>query len=189
MTAEDPVESQLGGINQVQMKEQIGLNFAAALRAFLPEDPNIILVGEIRDFETAEIAVKAALTGHLVLSTLHTNDAPSTIGRMLNMGVDPFLVASSLNLIVAQRLARVICAHCTTRVEDYPTELLLETGFREEELPELELYRGAGCEECSKTGYQGRLAFYEVLPMMEEMRSLVMAHATTDEIRKRAIEA
>ena len=188
-SAEDPVEIYMRGINQVKISEDIGLSFATVLRSFLRQDPDVLMIGEIRDFETIEIAVKAALTGHLVLSTLHTNDAPSTIGRMLNMGVDPFLVASSLNLIVAQRLARVICVHCKTRVEDYPTELLLETGFREEELPELELYRGAGCEECSKTGYQGRLAFYEVLPMIEEMRSLVMSHATTDEIRKRAIEA
>jgi type IV pilus assembly protein PilB len=147
------------------------------------------MVGEIRDFETAEIAVKAALTGHLVLSTLHTNDAPSTIGRMLNMGVDPFLVAASLNLIIAQRLARVICPHCRARVEDYPHDALLGVGFAEEELSSLALYRGTGCEECSNTGYQGRLAFYELLPLTEEMRSLVIAHTTTDELRKRAIAA
>jgi type IV pilus assembly protein PilB len=188
-SAEDPVEIYMRGINQVKISEDIGLNFATVLRSFLRQDPDVLMVGEIRDFETIEIAVKAALTGHLVLSTLHTNDAPSTIGRMLNMGVDPFLVASSLNLIVAQRLARVICPHCKTQVDDYLAETLLEVGFREDELPALTLYRGAGCEECSDTGYQGRLAFYEVLPMTEEMRSLVMSHATTDELRKRAIEA
>ena len=145
------------------------------------------MVGEIRDFETIEIAVKAALTGHLVLSTLHTNDAPATIGRMLNMGVEPFLVASSLNLVVAQRLARVICRYCKTVIDDYPVDALREIGFSDEELPSLTLHRGRGCEECSNTGYQGRLAFYEVLVMTEEMRSLVMAHTNTDELRKRAI--
>jgi len=188
-SAEDPVEIYMRGINQVKISEDIGLNFATVLRAFLRQDPDVLMVGEIRDFETIEIAVKAALTGHLVLSTLHTNDAPSTIGRMLNMGVDPFLVASSLNLIVAQRLARVICSHCKTQVDDYLPETLVEVGFPEAELPQLELFRGSGCEECSKTGYSGRLAFYEVLPMTEEMRSLVMSHATTDELRRRAIEA
>ena len=188
-SAEDPVEIYMRGINQVKISEDIGLNFATVLRSFLRQDPDVLMVGEIRDFETIEIAVKAALTGHLVLSTLHTNDAPSTIGRMLNMGVDPFLVASSLNLIVAQRLARVICTHCKAQVDDYLPETLLEVGFPQEELAQLVLYRGAGCEECSNTGYQGRLAFYEVLPMTEEMRSLVMAHATTDELRKRAVEA
>ena len=188
-SAEDPVEIYMRGINQVKISEDIGLNFATVLRSFLRQDPDVLMVGEIRDFETIEIAVKAALTGHLVLSTLHTNDAPSTIGRMLNMGVDPFLVASSLNLIVAQRLARVICPHCKAQVDDYLSETLVEVGFPEAELPQLELFRGAGCEECSKTGYSGRLAFYEVLPMTEEMRSLVMSHATTDELRKRAIEA
>ena len=186
-SAEDPVEIYMRGINQVKISEDIGLTFAAVLRSFLRQDPDVLMVGEIRDFETIEIAVKAALTGHLVLSTLHTNDAPSTIGRMLNMGVDPFLVASSLNLIVAQRLARVICPHCKAVVDDYPTEALLEVGFTEEELPNLQLFRGVGCEECSDTGYSGRLAFYETLALTEEMRSLVMAHATTDELRKRAI--
>ena len=186
-SAEDPVEIYMRGINQVKISEDIGLTFAAVLRSFLRQDPDVLMVGEIRDFETIEIAVKAALTGHLVLSTLHTNDAPSTIGRMLNMGVDPFLVASSLNLIVAQRLARVICPHCKAVADDYPTEALLEVGFNEEELPNLQLFRGVGCEECSDTGYMGRLAFYETLALTEEMRSLVMAHATTDELRKRAI--
>jgi len=188
-SAEDPVEIYLDGINQVKIGEDIGLSFAAVLRSFLRQDPDVLMVGEIRDFETIEIAVKAALTGHLVLSTLHTNDAPTTVSRMLNMGVDPFMVSASLNLIVAQRLARVICAHCKTIAEDYPAESLLEIGFREEELGELRLWRGKGCDECSSTGYRGRLAFYEVLAINDEMRNLVITHATTDEIRKRAIAA
>ena len=186
-SAEDPVEIYMDGVNQVKIMEEIGLTFAAVLRSFLRQDPDVLMVGEIRDFETIEIAVKAALTGHLVLSTLHTNDAASTVSRMLNMGVDPFLVASSLNLVVAQRLARVICRHCKIVVDDYPREALLELGFKEEELSSLTLRRGRGCDECSGTGYQGRLAFYEVLAMNDEMRSLVLQHSTTDEIRKRAI--
>jgi type IV pilus assembly protein PilB len=186
-SAEDPVEIYLDGVNQVKISEEIGLTFAAALRSFLRQDPDVLMVGEIRDFETIEIAVKAALTGHLVLSTLHTNDAPSTISRMLNMGVDPFLVASSLNLIVAQRLARVICKYCKTVVEDYPSEALLEVGFRADELSTLTLYRGRGCDDCAHTGYRGRLAFYEVLPMNDETRKLVVSRAMTEEIRARAI--
>ena len=190
-SAEDPVEIYMRGINQVKIHEGIGLTFAAALRSFLRQDPDVLMIGEIRDFETIEIAVKAALTGHLVLSTLHTNDAPSTIGRMLNMGVDAFLVASSLNLVVAQRLARVICTHCKAAVgeEVYPRDVLLDAGFPEEEIPSLALVRGLGCEECSNTGYRGRLAFYESLPMTEEMRSLIVSHATTDDLRRRAIAA
>jgi type IV pilus assembly protein PilB len=186
-SAEDPVEIYLDGINQVKISEEIGLTFAVVLRSFLRQDPDVLMVGEIRDFETIEIAVKAALTGHLVLSTLHTNDAPSTVGRMLNMGVDPFLVAASLNLVVAQRLARVICKHCDTVADDYPRGALLDFGFKEEELSQLVIHRGRGCEECANTGYAGRLALYEVLPMSDEIRSLVMSHASTDEIRKRAI--
>jgi type IV pilus assembly protein PilB len=188
-SAEDPVEIYLDGINQVKIFEEIGLTFAVVLRSFLRQDPDVLMVGEIRDFETIEIAVKAALTGHLVLSTLHTNDAPSTVGRMLNMGVDPFLVAASLNLIVAQRLARVICKHCDTVAEDYPTGALLDLGFKEEELSRLKIHRGRGCDECANTGYSGRLALYEVLPMSDELRSLVMSHASTDEIRKQAVAA
>src|SRR6476659_4210561 len=155
MTAEDPVEFNLMGINQVQMKEQIGLNFAAALRSFLRQDPNIVLVGEIRDFETAEIAIKAALTGHLVLSTLHTNDAPSTISRLMNMGIEPFLVATSVNLIQAQRLIRKICTTCR---EDFhvPVEGLIEIGFSPEEAANLKLFKGKGCKACNGTGYKGR---------------------------------
>ncbi|HKP73633.1 MAG TPA: type IV-A pilus assembly ATPase PilB, partial [Pyrinomonadaceae bacterium] len=162
MTAEDPVEFNLVGINQVQMKEQIGLNFAAALRSFLRQDPNIILVGEIRDFETAEIAIKAALTGHLVLSTLHTNDAPSTISRLMNMGIEPFLVATSVNLIQAQRLIRRVCSECK-EVLPTPAEALVEIGFSKEEARELKIYKGKGCSKCNNTGYKGRVGLYEVM--------------------------
>src|SRR5439155_5072401 len=188
-SAEDPVEIYMRGINQVKISEDIGLSFATVLRSFLRQDPDVLMVGEIRDLETIEIAVKAALTGHLVLSTLHTNDAPSTIGRMLNMGVDSFLVAASLNLVVAQRLVRMICRHCDTVAEDYPAGALLEVGFKEEEVFRLRFHRGRGCEECSNTGYMDRLAIYEVLPMSDEMRGLVMSRASTDEIRKQAIAA
>src|SRR6185436_2277489 len=155
MTAEDPVEFNLPGINQVQMKESIGLNFAATLRSFLRQDPNIILVGEIRDFETAEIAIKAALTGHLVLSTLHTNDAPSTVNRLMNMGIEPFLVASSVLLIVAQRLIRKICSECK---EEYrvPLEALIDIGFSEDEARDVTIFKGRGCPLCGNTGYKGR---------------------------------
>jgi len=187
-SAEDPVEIYLDGINQVKISEDIGLTFASVLRSFLRQDPDVLMVGEIRDFETIEIAVKAALTGHLVLSTLHTNDAPSTISRMLNMGVDPFLVASSLNLIVAQRLARVICRHCKVTAE-YPPEALIEVGFRPDELKDVTIYRGRGCDDCANTGYSGRCAFYEVLPMNDETRGLVVSRALSDEIRARAIAA
>ena len=187
MTAEDPVEFNLKGINQVQMKEQIGLNFAAALRSFLRQDPNIVLVGEIRDFETAEIAIKAALTGHLVLSTLHTNDAPSTVSRMVNMGIEPFLVATSVNLIQAQRLIRRICSQCKEKM-DVPIEALVETGFSEDEAGELEIYKGAGCDRCNGTGYKGRVGLFEVMEMNDELRELVIIGASSIEIRKKAIE-
>jgi type IV pilus assembly protein PilB len=187
MTAEDPVEFNLPGINQVQMKEQIGLNFAAALRSFLRQDPNIILVGEIRDFETAEIAIKAALTGHLVLSTLHTNDAPSTISRMVNMGIEPFLVATSVNLIQAQRLIRRICEQCKEE-NPLPTEALLEAGFTAEEAPSLKTYRGRGCQVCNNTGFKGRVGLYEVMEVVDELRELIIIGATALEIRKKASE-
>src|SRR6201995_3193061 len=187
MTAEDPVEFQLAGINQVQMKEQIGLNFAAALRAFLRQDPNIILVGEIRDFETAEIAVKAALTGHLVLSTLHTNDAPSTISRLMNMGIEPFLVATSVNLIAAQRLVRRICSFCKEPLE-MPPAALTQVGFSEHEARTLKLFRGRGCERCSNTGYKGRVALYEVLEIEDEMREMILSGASAFELRQKAIQ-
>jgi type IV pilus assembly protein PilB len=187
MTAEDPVEFQLGGINQVQMKEQIGLNFAAALRAFLRQDPNIILVGEVRDFETAEIAVKAALTGHLVLSTLHTNDAPSTISRLMNMGIEPFLVATSVNLICAQRLVRRICTNCKEEVE-VPPQVLIDAGFGEEELKSTKIYHGKGCGICNKGGYKGRTGLYEVMEINDELRELILVGASALELKKKAVE-
>ena len=187
MTAEDPVEFNLRGINQVQMKEQIGLNFAAALRSFLRQDPNIVLVGEIRDFETAEIAIKAALTGHLVLSTLHTNDAPSTVSRMVNMGIEPFLVATSVNIIQAQRLIRRVCTDCK-EVQDIPVEALIETGFSEDEAGEIKIYKGRGCSKCNDTGYKGRVGLYEVMEITDELRELIIIGASSIEIRKKAIE-
>src|SRR5438309_459763 len=169
MTAEDPVEFNLPGINQVQMKEQIGLNFAAALRSFLRQDPNIVLVGEIRDFETAEIAIKAALTGHLVLSTLHTNDAPSTISRLMNMGIEPFLVATSVNLIQAQRLIRRICAECRQPIEQN-MKALMDLGMKEADAKKVQLFKGTGCRTCSNTGYKGRIAIYEAMPFFDSMK-------------------
>jgi type IV pilus assembly protein PilB len=187
MTAEDPVEFQLAGINQVQMKEQIGLNFAAALRAFLRQDPNIILVGEIRDFETAEIGVKAALTGHLVLSTLHTNDAPSTISRLMNMGIEPFLVATSVNLICAQRLVRRICANCKEQLE-VPQQALIDAGYSPEEVKTTKIYHGKGCSTCNKNGYKGRTGLYEVMEINDELRELILVGASALELKKKAIE-
>jgi type IV pilus assembly protein PilB len=187
MTAEDPVEFQLPGINQVQMKEQIGLNFASALRAFLRQDPNIILVGEIRDFETAEIAVKAALTGHLVLSTLHTNDAPSTISRLMNMGIEPFLVATSVNLICAQRLVRRICAQCKEPLQ-IQREALVDAGYTAEEAATVVIYHGRGCGTCNNTGYKGRVGLYEVMELQDELRELVLVGASALELRKKALE-
>ena len=186
-TAEDPVEFNLSGINQVQMHEDIGLNFASALRSFLRQDPDIIMVGEIRDFETAEIAVKAALTGHMVLSTLHTNDAPSTINRLLNMGIEPFLVSSSVNCIVAQRLARRICDECKepdaeTRVED-----LIQAGMEESKAKDVTPYKGRGCRNCSETGFKGRIALYEVMPIGEELKEFVLNGASAAELKREAI--
>ncbi|QQS32255.1 MAG: type IV-A pilus assembly ATPase PilB [Acidobacteriota bacterium] len=187
MTAEDPVEFNLQGINQVQMKEQIGLNFAAALRSFLRQDPNIVLVGEIRDFETAEIAIKAALTGHLVLSTLHTNDAPSTISRLVNMGIEPFLVATSVNIIQAQRLIRRICSGCKEETH-VPPEGLVEIGFSAEEAKTLKVYKGRGCQVCNNTGYKGRVGLYEVMEITDELRELIIIGASAMELRRKAIE-
>jgi len=187
MTAEDPVEFQLPGINQVQMKEQIGLNFASALRAFLRQDPNIILVGEIRDFETAEIAVKAALTGHLVLSTLHTNDAPSTISRLMNMGIEPFLVATSVNLICAQRLVRRICVGCKEPLQIQATALT-EAGYSAEEATKTTVQHGKGCATCNNTGYKGRVGLYEVMEINDELRELILVGASALEIKKKALE-
>ena len=187
MTAEDPVEFQLGGVNQVQMKEQIGLNFAAALRAFLRQDPNIILVGEIRDFETAEIAIKAALTGHLVLSTLHTNGAPETITRLMNMGIEPFLVATSVHLICAQRLIRRVCKECAEPFE-VPPQTLIDEGFTPEESKTVKLMKGKGCGVCNNTGYKGRTGLYEVMEVDDEIRELVLVGASSLELKKKAIE-
>jgi len=188
MTAEDPVEFNFAGINQVQMKEQIGLNFAVALRSFLRQDPNIILVGEIRDFETAEIAIKASLTGHLVLSTLHTNDAPSTISRLMNMGVEPFLVATSVNIICAQRLVRRICAKCKAAEKHQPpVEALLKIGFTDEEVKRgILVQKGTGCEACGGRGYKGRVGLYEVLEMSETLKDMVLTGASAIELREQA---
>jgi type IV pilus assembly protein PilB len=187
MTAEDPVEFNLVGVNQVQVRENIGLNFAAALRSFLRQDPNIILVGEIRDFETAEIAVKAALTGHLVLSTLHTNDAPSTVNRLMNMGIEPFLVASSLNLVCAQRLVRRICKNCS---EPHPTPppALMQAGFTAEDAKAVIPNKGKGCEKCNNTGYKGRVGLYEVMEVTEELRELILVGASALELRRKAVD-
>ncbi|HEY0515074.1 MAG TPA: type IV-A pilus assembly ATPase PilB, partial [Thermoanaerobaculia bacterium] len=187
MTAEDPVEFNLGGINQVQTREQIGLNFAAALRSFLRQDPNIILVGEIRDFETAEVAIKAAMTGHLVLSTLHTNDAPSSISRLMNMGIEPFLVATSVHLIVAQRLVRRICSFCKEPFE-VPPAALLQTGFSEHESRALKLFRGRGCDRCSNTGYKGRVGLYEVLEVDDELKEMILSGGSAFELRQKAMQ-
>ncbi|HEX6463867.1 MAG TPA: type IV-A pilus assembly ATPase PilB, partial [Vicinamibacterales bacterium] len=187
MTAEDPVEFNLAGVNQVQVRENIGLNFAAALRSFLRQDPNIILVGEIRDFETAEIAVKASLTGHLVLSTLHTNDAPSTISRLMNMGIEPFLVASSVNLICAQRLVRRLCTECK---KDHPHDpkALVDAGFTQEEAEKVIPKKGSGCDRCNNTGYKGRVGLYEVMEIGEELRELILVGASALELRRKAID-
>jgi len=186
MTAEDPVEFNLMGINQVQMKDEIGLNFAAALRSFLRQDPDIIMVGETRDYETAEIGVKAALTGHLVLTTLHTNDAPSTINRMLNMGVEPFLVSSAVILIVAQRLVRRSCQNCK-QPEKLPVQTFIDAGFTAEEAPTIASYKGIGCDICNKTGYKGRVALYEVMPIKEEIKELILQGSSVFDIKKQAI--
>ena len=185
-TAEDPVEFNLPGINQVQMHEDIGLNFAASLRSFLRQDPDIIMVGEIRDYETAEIAIKASLTGHLVLSTLHTNDAPSTINRMLNMGVEPFLVSSAINIIVAQRLARRICEDCK-EILDVSPDHLISVGVAAAEAKHLKVYYGTGCPRCSGTGYRGRVALYECMLMTDELRNFVLNGASAAEIKREAI--
>jgi len=187
MTAEDPVEFNLAGVNQVQMKESIGLNFAAALRSFLRQDPNIILVGEIRDFETAEIAVKAALTGHLVLSTLHTNDAPSTINRLMNMGIEPFLVATSVHLICAQRLVRRICKECKSPIE-VPAQGFIDAGFTPEEAKDITAYKGRGCSNCNNTGYKGRVGLYEVLELTDEIRQVVLEGGSAIELKQRAVD-
>jgi type IV pilus assembly protein PilB len=186
-TAEDPVEFNLSGINQVQMHEEIGLNFAAALRSFLRQDPDIIMVGEIRDFETAEIAVKAALTGHMVLSTLHTNDAPSTVNRLLNMGIEPFLVASSVNCIVAQRLARCVCEECKETDVEVTPEALIEAGMDEDQARTVVPVTGRGCSVCSDTGFKGRLAIYEVMQLHEELKEFILNGASSLELKREAV--
>jgi type IV pilus assembly protein PilB len=185
-TAEDPVEYNFLGINQVQVKEDIGLTFAAALRSFLRQDPDIIMVGEIRDFETAEIAVKAALTGHLVLSTLHTNDAPGTVSRLLNMGIEPFLVAASVILIASQRLVRVICTSCKEE-EKIPVPALVQLGFAEEEAHSIQCYKGRGCSACNNSGYKGRIALYEVMTLKDELKEMILEGASADELKKTAL--
>ncbi len=188
MTAEDPVEFNLMGINQVQMKDEIGLNFAAALRSFLRQDPDIIMVGEIRDYETAEIGVKAALTGHLVLSTLHTNDAPSTINRLLNMGVEPFLVSSAVICIMAQRLVRKTCQNCK-KLEKLPVQTFIDAGFSPDEAKSVTSHKGEGCEVCNKTGYKGRVALYEVMPIRDDIKELILQGASVMDIKKQAVSS
>jgi type IV pilus assembly protein PilB len=185
-TAEDPVEFNFAGINQVQMHEDIGLNFAAALRSFLRQDPDIIMVGEIRDFETAEIGIKAALTGHLVLSTIHTNDAPGTVSRLLNMGIEPFLVTSAVNLILAQRLARKLCQECKKPV-DVPAQALTDIGVKPEEIGTFQVFEPGGCRSCNDRGYKGRVALYEVMPLWDSLKELVINGASTTELKGEAI--
>ena len=187
LTAENPVEFNIFGINQVNIKEQIGLTFPAALRTFLRQDPNIILVGEIRDFETADIAIKAALTGHLVLSTLHTNDAPSTLARLINMGIEPFLVASALRLVQAQRLIRRLCSSCKS-VGKIPAQTLIEIGFTPEEAKAIQIFEPKGCDKCSNTGYKGRVGLFEVMELDDEIREMIMIGASTSELRQKAKE-
>jgi type IV pilus assembly protein PilB len=187
MTAEDPVEFNLPGINQVQVRESIGLSFAHVLRSFLRQDPNVILVGEIRDAETASIGVKAALTGHLVLSTLHTNDAPSSVNRLVNMGIEPFLVATSINLVCAQRLVRRICEQCR-EPHDLPPAKLADAGFSPEEAPQVRVFHGRGCDRCAGAGYKGRLGLFEVMEMSESLRDMVTAGAASMELRRQAMQ-
>jgi len=185
-TAEDPIEFNLFGINQVQMHDDIGLNFASTLRSFLRQDPDIIMVGEIRDFETAEIAVKAALTGHLVLSTLHTNDAPSTVSRLLNMGIEPFLVSSSVNLIAAQRLVRKLCMDCKEPIQ-VPEQTLIDMGASPEELASFNVHHGQGCRTCNGTGHKGRIAVYEIMTCSDEVGEFILNGASTLELKREAI--
>jgi type IV pilus assembly protein PilB len=186
ITAEDPIEYNFMGINQVQMHEEIGLTFASSLRSFLRQDPDIIMVGEIRDFETAQIAVQAALTGHLVLSTVHTNDAPGTITRLIDMGIEPFLISSAIILILAQRLIRKVCTDCREPIKVHP-QLLIDLGIPPDEVKSFPTYKGKGCSICNNTGYKGRLGLYEVMPMKEELKELILSRASTSEIKKEAI--
>ncbi|HAS50524.1 MAG TPA: type IV-A pilus assembly ATPase PilB, partial [Gammaproteobacteria bacterium] len=183
-TAEDPVEINLAGINQVNVNPKVGMTFATALRAFLRQDPDIVMVGEIRDLETAEIAIKAAQTGHMVLSTLHTNSAPQTLNRLMNMGVAPYNIASSVTLIIAQRLGRRLCQHCKEQV-NIPAEELINQGFREEELKGLTVYKAVGCDQCNK-GYKGRVGIYEVMPLSDEMGRIIMEGGNSIQIADQA---
>ncbi len=183
-TAEDPVEINLPGINQVNVNPKVGMTFANALRAFLRQDPDVIMVGEIRDLETAEIAIKAAQTGHMVLSTVHTNSAPQTLNRLLNMGVAPYNIASSVTLIIAQRLARRLCVHCKEEVH-IPEEELINQGFRQDELKELTIYKAVGCDQCNH-GYKGRVGIYEVMPISEEIGQLIMENGNVLQIAEQA---
>jgi type IV pilus assembly protein PilB len=186
ITAEDPIEYNFMGINQVQMHEEIGLTFASSLRSFLRQDPDIIMVGEIRDFETAQIAVQAALTGHLVLSTVHTNDAPGTISRLIDMGIEPFLISSAIILILAQRLIRKVCMECREAVKVHP-QLLIDLGVPPDEVKSFPVYKGKGCSLCNNTGYKGRVGLYEVMPMKEEVKELILSRSSTSEVKKEAI--
>jgi type IV pilus assembly protein PilB len=186
MTAEDPIEYNFMGINQVQMHEEIGLTFASSLRSFLRQDPDIIMVGEIRDFETAQIAIQAALTGHLVLSTVHTNDAPGTITRLIDMGIEPFLISSAIILILAQRLIRKICVDCREPIKVH-AQLLIDLGVPPDEVKSFSTFKGKGCPICSNTGYKGRLGLYEVMPMKDEVKELILARASTSEVKKEAM--
>jgi type IV pilus assembly protein PilB len=187
MTAEDPVEFYMPGINQVNIRDAIGLNFATSLRSFLRQDPDIMLVGEMRDFETVDIAIKAALTGHLVFSTVHTNDAASTILRLVNMDVEPFLIADSVVLVVAQRLVRKLCLECRTRHNLTP-EALMDIGFSKEETAKLKVYKPAGCNYCHNTGYKGRIGLFEVMEITDDIRDLILSRAQSKEIKKKSME-
>jgi len=186
ITAEDPIEYNFMGINQVQMHEEIGLTFASSLRSFLRQDPDIIMVGEIRDFETAQIAIQAALTGHLVLSTVHTNDAPSTVTRIIDMGIEPFLISSSVILILAQRLIRKICSECKEPIKVHP-QMLIDLGVSPDEVKSFPTFKGKGCPICSNTGYKGRLGLYEVMTLKDEIKELIFARASNSELKKEAI--
>lgn len=187
-TAEDPCEFNLEGINQVNVRKEVGLTFAAALKSFLRQDPDVIMVGEIRDFEVGEIAVEAALTGHLVLSTLHTNDAPATVTRLLNMGIEPFLLTGSLNVIVAQRLCRRICTHCKEEDTDITKNEIIACGITPSSAEKMKVYKGAGCDHCNHTGYKGRVAIYEVMDITPAVKELILKHASSDELKRQAIK-
>jgi type IV pilus assembly protein PilB len=187
MTAEDPVEYNLPGVNQVHVREDIGMTFQAALRAFLRQDPDVILVGEMRDTETASIAIRAALTGHLVFSTLHTNDAPSTVTRLLDMGIVPFLVSSSLLMVVAQRLCRRICVECREQIE-MPLSVLLDVGFKPDEAESVKVFKGTGCSACANTGYRGRMAIHEILYMNPELQDGIVRQRSANELKEVAIK-